>query len=85
MATTGGRPTCDLCGETIDQARSACRYVKGWAAQRDQGGTNALRLRVPATEPGRSGWAHNICVDSEVARQKRNRAGIHDDQGAWEF
>jgi hypothetical protein len=81
----GYQPTCDLCGEAIDQARTACRYVKGWAAPRDAGGTNALRLKVLADEPGKSGWAHPICVDSEVARQRRNSAGIHDSQGAWEF
>ena len=74
-----GRPLCELCGDAIEHARYAYRRVSGWAPMREAGGSN----RIALAEFG--GWAHRQCVDAEVARRKRNRQGVHDDQGAWEF
>ncbi len=53
---------CAICGDplrTVDQG--VYRYVEGWEKNRDQGGTNALRLRKP-----HDSWAHGHCVDAKV-------------------
>lgn len=53
---------CEFCGNplrTVD--RGVCRYVEGWEKNRDQGGTNAIRLRIVHDR-----WAHDACVDQAV-------------------
>lgn len=74
-----GRPDCTICHNPIQSVHGAYRRVTGWAPQRAQGGANAIRL----AEYG--DWAHGTCIEEAVLRAKRNRDGIHDDQGAWEF
>jgi hypothetical protein len=50
--------SCSLCGVEIPSAASAYQKIIGWAQPRSQGGTNALRLRVPLDE-----YACAICID----------------------
>ena len=54
-------PNCVFCDTPVDPANpSVHRRVIGWEKSRDQGGTNAVRLRVPLNE-----FACGACVDLE--------------------
>ncbi len=56
-----GRPCCVMCGAEILSERTAFRKVIGYERHRDQGGTNAVRLRQVTDE-----WACPSCVDKEA-------------------
>lgn len=50
---------CSVCGEVVDERRQTVyNKVTGWEKKRDQGGTNALRLREPDNE-----FMCVICMD----------------------
>lgn len=57
------RATCDVCGEVIPDADrpGTYQYVEGWEERRSQGGTNAVRARVPHPR-----FAHPACIDALV-------------------
>lgn len=51
---------CHFCGEIVDdRLKGTMLRVTGWAENRDQGGTNALRIRQPTGQV-----AHKACVDA---------------------
>lgn len=52
--------TCALCGDPVTNPENHFRKVEGWEQRREQGGTNALRLREP-----KDSYAHSWCVDRE--------------------
>ncbi len=60
---SNAQPLCSICGKEIQTLRFAYRRVVGWEKHRQQGGTNAIRLRQSLDE-----WAHSMCVDREVNR-----------------
>lgn len=54
-------PKCAFCGTPVDPDQpTVYRKVVGWERKRDQGGTNAIRLRVPQPE-----FACQFCIDKE--------------------
>lgn len=61
---------CSLCGNSVNP-QTAYRKVTGWEAKREDGGTNALRLRQPHDE-----WACYECIDS------RAKARVPEGQGS---
>ena len=51
---------CTFCGSPINPDRDY-RKVTGWERRRDQGGTNAIRLREPTNE-----WACMACINLQA-------------------
>lgn len=55
-------PKCAFCAKPVDpEGPFAYRKVVGWERKRDQGGTNAIRLRVPQPE-----FACEFCINKET-------------------
>lgn len=61
---------CMYCGKEISLNRDYQR-VTGFEKRRNQGGTNALRLREPQEE-----WACMFCVDRQAAGLNVNQEGL---------
>jgi hypothetical protein len=49
---------CPFCSKAVSQGERLYREVLGWEEERKQGGTNALRVRLPTGTV-----AHWHCVD----------------------
>lgn len=55
---------CPLCHEPVEPgAHGTYQKLTGWAKDRKQGGTNAVRLREPLDL-----WAHGTCIDREARK-----------------
>jgi hypothetical protein len=61
---------CTFCGGRISVTRDYQR-VEGYERRRNQGGTNALRLRQPKGE-----WACTSCVDKEARGIAATQGGL---------
>lgn len=61
---------CSFCGNAISVNRDY-RKVEGFERRRNQGGTNALRLRQPKSE-----WACTSCIDKESRGVSARQEGL---------
>lgn len=61
MVNGDGRPVCSVCQKELwPQAVGVWVKVSGWAQNRSEGGTHALRNRE-IVEPGE--WVHDLCMN----------------------